>query len=180
MPEDRKSLIAVVSHLWFLKRYMYACAASEGGNFGRGSEAPAEHDNVILHAVAYLERKLLQNSPILRVGGERPWATTVVDAMHPSWRCYVRGVVGVWVHVADQMRAEAEEGGARENADQLLAMLDQALVHMLKLRPKSARRPGLEVVPEVLSQLPASEEEIESRFPKAAEYIRARALTVYR
>lgn len=182
LPETERSLISVTGHVFWLKRYLWFSCSNGKENPRRGNKSAA---NEVLHAVTQLERKLLQRPVILRSNPSDDWSIVLSSqGLHESWKLYVRGIVTTWCHLSISVpqfltqcadALEAASNSASSIGAQFLSHIDEALTYMLKLRPKGGR-PGLEIVPEVLGQLPSTLEDIEGTFPQTARYIRERGL----
>ena len=146
LPPSRVHIITLLGQAFVPNRLAYTLKSGEKAeqleaNLRKNFKA----FNFLLSLTASLERVLLPKRALFDV-------TSVEDALHPSWKWYLRRLIRFWFKEVQSMPSRAASLGVDPKmAAQFQLMLDGALVHLLKMRPK-AERPGLTGICQVVEE----------------------------
>jgi len=170
LPEDRFALKGLAKLAFTPKRLAYSLIENQSRNkqLERNLLANFKAFNPLLCAPAYLERVLLPKEILLKVSEVEP-------ALNASWVDFVERIVQIWVGQAAALPKWAMQfPSARKQwvLGQIVQMVDGAVVHFAKMRPRKTR-PGLSAM------IPALQGALEkcpgwqNMLPKTANYLQS-------
>jgi len=200
--EDRRSLPLVIAHSFWCRKVLFSgseqhaelkAATNRLGSVQvRGELYACKEHNPWLNMAAAVERKLLEQRKLLNEDtGARSADEAILNvALHPSWRFFARTIATLWARLLlkDATNNFLKTFGI-DNPSELAAhapkLMDEALVFLLRMRPKRDRRPGLEgIVEEILAGIAdagrernlETKEILRRNFPASLQYLEKHGL----
>ncbi|CAE7258397.1 unnamed protein product [Symbiodinium sp. CCMP2592] len=172
LPEDRYALKGLAKLAFTPKRLAYSLLENQSRNKQLESNLLANFKafNPLLCAPAYLERVLLPKEILLKVSAVEP-------ALNASWVDFVERIVQIWVGQAAAlpewaMTLQFPSARKQRVLGQIVQMVDGAVLHFAKMRPRKTR-PGLSAM------IPALHRALEecpgwpNMLPKTANYLQS-------
>eukprot|EP00438_Fugacium_kawagutii_P026898 Skav209544 [mRNA] locus=scaffold2497:141850:143934:+ [translate_table: standard] len=127
--------------------------------------------NCLLSGVAALERFFVVKQTLID-------STSVEHALHPSWKWYVGRLIPFWLKQVTSMKSLNDSWGQERDPEmaavicQIAKMLEGAVVHLLKMRPKDGR-PGINGMCQVVKEsLDSNVPQWPSLLPEVADYMK--------
>ncbi|CAE7221824.1 unnamed protein product [Symbiodinium sp. KB8] len=172
LPEDRFALKGLARLAFTPKRLAYSLIEnpSRTKQLERNLLANFKAFNPLLCAPAYLERVLLPKETLLKVSQVEP-------ALNASWVDFVERIVQIWmgqVAALPKWAMTLQFPGARKQwvVGQIGQMVDGAILHFAKMRPRKTR-PGLSAMIPALHRALEKSPGWPNMLPKTANYLQS-------
>jgi len=173
-PPQHRHLLMLLTQSFKLKHVAGALAKPDSvGNedLMRKMQSDFSGHNPMLSGVCVLERTMLRKSTLIATN-------SISQAMDPQWSKYVQQHIEIMLTHLDTLSQWAPLLGLQPKgpeAENLRRMVDEALLHLLKMRP-SGRRQGLDVMPHCLEALRGIHNKLEELVPLCHKYLSERGL----